>query len=245
MGVKIARAKRIPGLCIGLAGLAMAALAGSATEAKAQIQLTPDSGRYLIQRFVAPNEQWAISYNFADGTLTGNVFKTDGQDPSFIWCEFTDIQYADDPADNSYTLDCFGSNPCTEAPCEESAWVPIGTGIPLPASFVLPPDTQATFGGQIEPIFTQTCALAGCHDTNSQAGELDLSAGAAYDNLVEVMSSQRPAEARITPFDPDMSYLYSKIIGTGDGAQMPMVGMLSAGQMQDIFDWITEGATRN
>lgn len=218
---------------------------GAASKAEAQIQLTPDSGRYLIQRTVGV-EEWAISYNFDDGTLTGNVFKTDGSPPSFIFCEFTNIDYADDPADNEYTLDCWGSDACEAAPCSQDAWVPIGTDIPLPASFVLPPNTRATFEGNVNPVFTTSCALGGCHDAGTSSGGLNLSADAAYDNIVDVMSSQMTMLSRIEPFNSTDSYLYRKLIGTDiTGSPMPIGPMLPEETIARINSWILEGAVRN
>lgn len=228
---------------IALAAAALATL-GVASRADAQIQLTPDSGRYLIQRTVGV-EEWAISYNFEDGTLTGNVFKTDGSPPSFIFCEFTDIQYADDPADNQYFLDCFGSDACTQAPCDPSAWTDIGQNIPLPASFVLPPETKATYGGNVEPIFTASCALGACHDSVTASAGLDLSPGVAYGNIVDVMSTQMPMLSLVEPFDADDSYLFRKLLGTGMGSQMPLGGMLSQDQLDDVMNWILEGGVQN
>lgn len=218
--------------------LSLAAV-GLATSAAAQIQLTPDSQRYLIQREVGP-EQWAISYNFEDGTVTGNVFRTDGSPPEFIWCEITNIAYAATPADNQYTLDCFGSVACTQAPCEADAWNLISSGIQLSGNFFLPPGTQATFGGQIEPVFTSSCGFAGCHGGAMPQAGLDLSEGVAYDNTVDVMATQS-TESRIAPFDPGMSYLFGRI----DGGGMPPAGPLSMEQIDAFRAWIQEGAARN
>lgn len=231
---------------IGIAtAIAAIATIGAASRAVAQIQLTPDSGRYLIQRTVGV-EEWAISYNFDDGTLTGNVFKTDGSPPSFIFCEFTNIDYADDPADNQYTLDCWGSDACEAAPCDPDAWVNIGTDIPLPASFVLPPGTQSTFGGNVNPIFTSSCALGACHDSTTASDGLDLSPSVAYDNIVDVMSTQMMMLNRVEPFNTGDSYLFRKL--TNDditGSQMPLGSMLSPDQIDAVSNWILEGAVRN
>lgn len=233
--------KRFIGTAVAVAGIATV---GLAARAEAQIQLTPDSGRYLIQRTVGA-EEWAISYNFDDGTLTGNVFKTNGDPPSFIWCEFVNINYAENPSDNQYFLDCFGADACVAAPCEQTAWVPIGTNIPLPASFVLPPDTKSTFTGNVNPIFTSSCALGGCHDSGTSSAGLDLSPGAAYDNIVATMSTQMVMLDRVAPFDENASYLLSKLTGGGSGSIMPIGGMLSDQQIEWVRDWIIEGAVRN
>ncbi|MDG2308859.1 MAG: hypothetical protein P8R42_30115 [Candidatus Binatia bacterium] len=233
--------KRFIRVAIAVAGIATV---GIAAKAEAQIQLTPDSRSYLIQRTVGA-EEWAISYNFDAGTLTGNVFKTNGAPPSFIWCEFVNIDYADDPSDNQYFLDCLGADACTTAPCEPSAWVDIGQNIPLPASFVLPPGTQSTFTGNVNPTFTASCAMGGCHDPITSSAGLDLSPGAAYDNIVDMMSTQMVMLNRVEPFDANASYLLSKLTGEGSGSLMPIGGMLSDQQIDWVRNWILEGAARN
>ena len=225
------------------AGIAVATL-GLASSASAQIQLTPDSQRYLIQREVGA-EQWAISYNFEDGTVTGNVFNTTGTPPQFIWCEITDIAYAADPSSNQYTLDCFGSEACAAAPCDANAWSLVQAGIQLSGNFFLPPLTRATFGGQVEPIFASSCAIGACHDSASSQAGLDLTPGASYENIVDVMSTQMMTQSRITPFDLDVSYLYAKITGTGMLSQMPVGGSLSDEQIVAFRNWIQDGAPRN
>lgn len=230
---------------IALAAAVAAIITGTASQAQAQIQLTPDSARYLIQRTVG-EEQWAISYNFDDGTLTGNVFHTDGQPPSFIYCEFTNIEYANDPADNQYTLDCWGNDPCEAAPCDPDWGDPIATDIPLPASFLLPPGTVATFGGNVNTVFTSSCALGGCHDSASSAGGLNLSPEAAYDSIVDRLSNGNGSLALVEPFNAGDSYLYRKIIGEDiSGSPMPIGSMLDEETISRIGSWILEGAVRN
>ena len=220
--------------------------AARSSGASRRIQLPPDVKSYLINRSVG-NEQWAISYNFAANSLTGNVFKTDGSPPSFVFCEFTDIQYAEDPADNSYTLDCLGSDPCQESPCEPQEWVEIGNDIPLPASFLLPPGTTVTFGGNIQPIFNKSCAFNGCHAGANPALGLDLSAGVAYAATVGVPATQSDT-ALVDPFSTDQSFLLKKIdgmVGPGEGGNMPPGGMLPEGEIAAIRNWIIEGAVNN
>src|SRR5262249_38120402 len=92
--------------------LGVTSLAGAArAQSTAGIQMTPDSRRYLISKDVGA-ERWAISFNLADRTVTGNVFKTDGSAPSFIWCNVTSETPNTDPRQTSYTLDCFGADAC-------------------------------------------------------------------------------------------------------------------------------------
>ena len=50
----------------------------------------------------------------------------------------------------------------------------------------------------------------------------------------------------ITPFSPDASYLFQKLLGTGAGERMPYNGSaLPADQIETIRNWILEGAADN
>lgn len=64
-------------------------------------------------------------------------------------------------------------------------------------------------------IFTQSCALSGCHDSENHQGNLILLSGASYSNLVNVTADDTEAGAamlkRVTPGDPSLSFLYLKI----------------------------------
>ncbi len=72
--------------------LSMAAILMVAGEAAAQresgIQRTPDNARVLVSKDVG-GERYAITLNTADGTVTGNVFSTNGSAPQFISCDPT------------------------------------------------------------------------------------------------------------------------------------------------------------
>lgn len=230
---------------IVLAAIALVAVAGEArAQRQSGSQMTPDSRGYLINKDVG-NERWAISYNLADRTVTGNVFKSDGSDPSFIWCRITGETPAANPADNQYLLDCWGADRCASAPCSDTAWIPIGTNIPISGAFLLPPATQATFKGSIEPVFDSTCSSAGCHGGASPAEELDLSNGVAYDSIFRVTSHHNPAHLLVEPFDPDTSHLFHMVNGE-DEPRMPLgAPPLSDATIEAIRRWILEGAARN
>jgi len=219
--------------------------AGNAYAQGSGIQQSPDSARYLISKDVGA-ERWAISYNLNDRTVTGNVFKTDGSAPSFIWCQITNEVTAADPADNQYTLDCYGSTACAAAPCDKSAWTLIAAGLPIPGSFLLPDETKATYAGQVQPIFTQSCATnLACHVAGG-AGPVNLSTGDSYHQIFEITSTQDPTKPYIDAFVPDTSYLFNKVDGTGLGSRMPLgQPPLSAEQIEAIRTWILEGAANN
>ncbi len=102
--------------------------------------------------------------------------------------------------------------------------------------------TPTTFTKIQSDIFTPNCALSGCHgDTQNPR----LNAGQAYDNIVNVVSSQ--GIDYIEPGDPANSYLYKKITGTGIiGTRMPRnASPLSAAVIDSVRSWIERGAPNN
>ena len=100
-------------------------------------------------------------------------------------------------------------------------------------------------------IFNQHCLSAGCHNTQAQAGSMDLTTGLSYDQLVNVTPSNPAAQSaglhRVVPFDPNSSFLLIKLTGPGpgEGSQMPQ-GMdpLSPSDIAAIRSWILAGAPR-
>ena len=79
----------------------------------------------------------------------------------------------------------------------------------------------ATFAQVQETVFNVSCALSGCH---GDAAWPNLSAGQAFDNIVDVESSR--GIALVEPGDPDNSYLYHKLLADSDidGSRMPRAG---------------------
>ncbi|HYC56773.1 MAG TPA: hypothetical protein VEL28_17715 [Candidatus Binatia bacterium] len=118
---------------------------------------------------------------------------------------------------------------------------PEGDGVYLPVDLY-----EGTFDRIRQQIFTQSCALSGCHDSESHAGDLILLAGAAYGNLVGVTPSNAAAESdgllRVTPGDPDMSLLFHKLgddLNPAYGSEMPAEGAdLDPALIEIIRLWI-------
>jgi hypothetical protein len=222
-------------------------LASDALAQGSGIQQTPDSQRYLISKDVGP-ERWAISFNLRDRTVTGNVFKTDGSPPSFIWCSIEDVATSPTPAATQYTLDCFGAGLCAQAPCESSAWSLIASGLVIDGAFLLPDGTRSTLGGNVQPIFDRSCADSlSCHQQGG-AGRLDLGPGLSWAStfLVPARQAVDPAIFYVDPFRIESSYLVSKIRGQGFGSQMPLGRPpLPPADEAAIVDWILEGAADN
>jgi len=110
-----------------------------------------------------------------------------------------------------------------------------------------PPAEEGPFEPTIEAIqenvFTPTCTE--CHAGNVPSGNLSLDdAQTSYDNLVDVDSREVSSLKRVSPGDPDNSYLIHKLEGTQEsGAQMPKGREpLDQETIDVIRQWITDGA---
>ena len=68
------------------------------------VQFTPDGKRVLVNKDVG-TERWAITLN-ENGSATGNVFRSDGGPPAFIFCA---------PLAAANTYECFGADACTDS----------------------------------------------------------------------------------------------------------------------------------
>lgn len=94
-------------------------------------------------------------------------------------------------------------------------------------------------------IFSSSCALSGCHAGSSASLGLDLSAGNARENLVDVPSSGVPEFLRVDPGNADESYLIMKLEGDNRiaGSRMPLGrSPLPSSEIAVIRTWIDEGA---
>ena len=114
-----------------------------------------------------------------------------------------------------------------------------------------PTDTSDWFATIQRTIFDQNCLGSGCHNAASQAGALNLSSGASYNSLVNVVPQNPAAESagmlRVQPVEPQNSFLMTKITmpGSGEGSRMPLGGNpLSQEDIDSIEQWILAGAPR-
>ena len=111
---------------------------------------------------------------------------------------------------------------------------------------------SGTFDRIQRQIFNQSCAVSGCHDSQSQTGGLLLETGASYTNLVDVTPQNTGAQAAgwtrvdATNASADTSFIYHKLTGDLDGTQgarMPLFsGALDAYLIEIIRLWIEDGA---
>jgi hypothetical protein len=117
------------------------------------------------------------------------------------------------------------------------------------STFVLgsAPPAAPTFSEVQTQIFDVSCAVSGCHSGGAPAAGMNLSAGLAYENIVNVVSEQDEMFYRIEPGEPDNSYLIQKVEGTASsGARMPFgQPALSNELIQLLRDWVADGAADN
>ncbi len=110
-----------------------------------------------------------------------------------------------------------------------------------------------TFDRMQKQIFNQSCALSGCHDSQTQAGSLLLETGAAYGNLVNEIPTNGSADSdgwlrvNATLADPDTSFLFRKIDGDLPdgtyGERMPRNKPKLNKTLRDVIElWIRAGA---
>jgi hypothetical protein len=96
----------------------------------------------------------------------------------------------------------------------------------------------------VQAIFSNRCALSGCHTGPSPAQGLNLSLGSAFREIVPIRSTEIPSRFLVNPGDAEASYLFQKVTGENIvGARMPLVNCcLSASELAAIADWIDSGA---
>ena len=104
------------------------------------LQVSPDGLRTLVSKDLA-GERWTIVANADDGSVTGNVFKPEGGDPTFVWCE-----NKGPTGDGVSGFACWGAPPCTGGSCSDEEWTFIAD-VDLPDSFFEPQATATGTGG--------------------------------------------------------------------------------------------------
>jgi len=98
----------------------------------------------------------------------------------------------------------------------------------------------------VQAIFTNSCTASACHSGAAPKAGLDLTDGNAYDQIVNVASSQcgGASRTRIVPGDPMESYLVDKLMNVDKctGSRMPPTIALPTDKIQVISDWVCGGA---
>jgi hypothetical protein len=128
---------------------------------------------------------------------------------------------------------------------------PFASGQRMPAVDAVPTGAPApSFSADVQPIFTSQCATStACHVAGNviapPVNPMDLGAGAAYAQIVGVVSSEGPPAPRVAPGNPDGSYMIQKLTGVAL-PQMPLnLPPLPQDQIDTIRNWIAAGAPNN
>jgi hypothetical protein len=115
--------------------LLLAAMTAPGASAGDGVQFSGDCDRTYVNKQVGETEQWAITWEIY-GNATGNVFKLDGTDPSFLECILVDED------ETNEIFDCYGSAACAEPTCGGTQWSLIASEVSVPLAFFLPPDVD-------------------------------------------------------------------------------------------------------
>ena len=109
-------------------------------------------------------------------------------------------------------------------------------------------DAAETLASLQADFFTPSCARSSCHNANTAQAGLALASGQSFANLVNFPSTQQPNLNRVTPFDPENSYLIRKLRGDAGitGLRMPENGtFLTDAEIGRFINWINDGALNN
>ncbi len=109
--------------------------------------------------------------------------------------------------------------------------------------------TYASYGLEVQQMFTEDCAVVGCHVPGNPPAGLILARGFSYNLLVGVTAAEQ-ATPRIDPGSPSTSYLYKKITAAPGivGSQMPAPNTnstLTQDEKDLVARWINQGAPNN
>ena len=101
-------------------------------------------------------------------------------------------------------------------------------------------------------IFAPNCTFSSCHGEGGAGGNLNLTAGQAFAQLVSHACDNAQARAdgllRVAPGDPAHSFLLMKLhsVDTKYGVRMPQSApALADAQIASIQQWIASGAADN
>ena len=104
-----------------------------------------------------------------------------------------------------------------------------------PSNIVFP-NSNVSYGQQVQPLFDQACNYSGCHDDGQHQSDLRLT---TYDNTVRMIAGI------VRPGNPSQSLLVLRIQGSITPRMPPDGNGLSDNQINGIRTWIAEGAKNN
>lgn len=144
-----------------VAAIVSAFVAVPPAHAQRGVQLDPNEELVLVNKRLG-NQQWAITMNLNDQTVTGNVFNLDGSNPQFLFCDIFEPSidfFPDDLLENpNVVIECFVAAGCEVLPCDdEERWVDVGERTIVSTFFL--PETQSA-SAAIVPTPTDAPAAA-------------------------------------------------------------------------------------
>ncbi len=208
----------------------------TATDEHGLADPTPDSRMITVQ---APNSapdglitEPAANVTISAGesvSFAGTVSDPDGDQVTVLW-DFGDGITSTQLVPGPHTYTDAGTYSVTFTATDEH-----GLADPTPDSRVVTVNPAATTLTQIQSaVFTPQCV--GCHGGSNASADLNLEAGQAHSNLVNVPATTQSG-VRVVPFDPDSSVL---VLFLEDGHRN-----LPQPDIQTIRDWISAGALDN
>ncbi len=110
-------------------------------------------------------------------------------------------------------------------------------------------DNVVSFSEDLLPTLKARCAV--CHMTGAEPGGMSLTPERAWSDLVGRQAVGLPSMQRVSPGNPQNSYLMHKLWGThrdvgGNGSRMPLhQPPLTGATLADFETWVTAGAANN
>jgi hypothetical protein len=234
-------------------------------DAPVAIALTPvdnatNDGFNVVPSFAPPFTAGEMANNPPNGTILaptgdetitaggavnfeGSAVDPDGDDMTYLW-DFGDGITTTVLVPGDHTYSDAGSYTVTFTATDSH-----GASDPTPDTRLITVEaasgSEATFTMVQQQIFSASCAFSGCHGGNTPSEGLSLESGEAYNEIVNVPSSQMSSLDRIEPNNPESSYLYLKVIDDSSisGARMPRGAAALSQDLIDLLrDWIERGA---
>lgn len=94
-----------------------------------------------------------------------------------------------------------------------------------------------------EQVFSNSCALSGCHAGTLPAAGMNLENGKSYAEIVNVTSKLNPNFKIVNPGSSSESFIIKMLRNTGENTRiMPPAGKLNENLIKLVETWIDEGA---
>lgn len=108
-------------------------------------------------------------------------------------------------------------------------------GITSNASDVIFPSSNVSYSASVQPLFDLSCAVGGCHDAYTRAGNLSLQ---SYFDVISM-------PGLVVPGDSTRSLLVQVVSMRTIHSAYPISRLVTANQQRGIAVWVQEGASNN